>query len=43
MSWYNVSSIVMRQTPPKSLVMVKKEAAPRTCTIRYGMWPYMRW
>jgi hypothetical protein len=38
MNWYNDSPIAMGWTPPKGLVMVKRQAAPRTCAIWGGMW-----
>jgi hypothetical protein len=43
MSWYNGSMTIMKQTPPKSLVMAMKQASPRTYTIQYGMWYCMIW
>jgi hypothetical protein len=43
MNQYNVSRTIMGQTPPKSLVMAKRLAAPRTCAIRGGMWPWLIW
>ncbi len=42
-SRYNVSPITMGRTPPRSLVMVKKQAVPKTLTIWSGMWPLTIW
>ncbi len=40
---YDISPIAMGQIPPKSLIMVKRWATPRTRAIRGGMWPYAIW
>ncbi len=42
-NWYNVSPIAMGQTPPKGLVMVKRQATPKTCAIWGGMQPCAIW
>ncbi len=43
MSQYNVSPIAMGGTPPKGLVMAKRWATLRICTIWHGMWLCVIW
>jgi hypothetical protein len=35
--------MTMGQTPPKGLVMAKRQATPRTCVIWHGMWYCVIW
>jgi hypothetical protein len=43
MNQYYISCIIMGQTPPKDLVMAKRQTTPKTCAIWHGMSPCMIW
>jgi hypothetical protein len=42
-NWYNTYPTTMEWTSHECLVVAKKGVAPRTWTIRHGMWPCATW